>query len=203
MGAHGSRAAWFPHAAVAWRAFWASRLIVWAAGLAAVAIFGLSRRRLDFDQPGLTRPFGDLGDALVAPAARWDSYWFLSIARDGYDGARAAFFPLYPLIAAARRGAGRRWRAAARDRRQLRVPSDRADGAAPADRDRARGRRRAGDRRRGSRCSRCRSSSARSTASRCSSRCRSAPSMRLGPITGRWPERSERSEPRRAAPGCC
>ena len=84
----------------AWRALWISRLLVWAAGAGAVLVFGLSGREDDFDPAGLTRPFGDAGDVLVAPFARWDSYWFLAIARDGYgDGAREAFFPLYPLLA--------------------------------------------------------------------------------------------------------
>ena len=84
----------------AWRALWISRLLVWSAGAGAVLVFGLSGREDDFDPAGLTRPFGDAGDVLVASFARWDSYWFLAIARDGYgDGAREAFFPLYPLLA--------------------------------------------------------------------------------------------------------
>lgn len=83
----------------AWRAFWVSRAVVWVAGVGAVALFGLhGRNPEDFDPRGLTRPFGEVGDALVAPAARWDAMWFLSIAEDGYDGQRAAFFPLYPLL---------------------------------------------------------------------------------------------------------
>ena len=42
-----------------------------------------------------------LGDALLAPFARWDTTWFVAIAQDGYgDGAREAFFPLYPLLLA-------------------------------------------------------------------------------------------------------
>ncbi len=37
---------------------------------------------------------------LVAPFARWDSVWYLAIADSGYgDGAREAFFPLYPIVA--------------------------------------------------------------------------------------------------------
>src|SRR5262245_47940300 len=104
MDAHGSRhsgwASWEPHVRVAWRAFWTSRLLIWAAGLGAIAIWGVSRRREDFDAPGLTRPFGDFLDTLFGPTARWDSYWFLEIARSGYDDVRAAFFPLYPLLVA-------------------------------------------------------------------------------------------------------
>jgi hypothetical protein len=80
---------------LAWRATWMSRAVVWAAGLGAVAIWGVSSRSHDFDPAGLTSPFG----ALFAPAARWDSVWYLAIARDGYDAhGRAAFFPLYPLL---------------------------------------------------------------------------------------------------------
>jgi hypothetical protein len=84
----------------AWRALWASRLLVWAAGVGAVLAFGLSERASDFDPTGLTSPFGATGDLLAAPFARWDSVWYLAIAGSGYgDGAREAFFPLYPLVA--------------------------------------------------------------------------------------------------------
>jgi len=82
----------------AWRALWISRLLVWAAGVVGVALFGLSARAQDFDPAGSTTPYGPTGDALVAPLGRWDSVWFMAIASDGYgDGAREAFFPLYPL----------------------------------------------------------------------------------------------------------
>ena len=83
----------------AWRALWLSRLVVWVSGVAAVAAFGLSDRAPDFDPAGLTSPFGATGDLLAAPAARWDSVWYLAIADGGYEGgAREAFFPLYPLL---------------------------------------------------------------------------------------------------------
>ncbi len=83
----------------AWRALWLSRLLVLAAAVTAVAIFGLSDRAGDFDPAGLTSPFGATGDLLVAPLGRWDSVWYLAIADSGYgDGAREAFFPLYPLL---------------------------------------------------------------------------------------------------------
>ena len=83
----------------AWRALWVSRLLVWAAAIVAVAVFGLSDRASDFDPAGLTTPFGATGDLLAAPLGRWDSVWFLAIADAGYgDGTRAAFFPLYPLL---------------------------------------------------------------------------------------------------------
>jgi hypothetical protein len=84
----------------AWRALWASRLLVFAAGVAGVLAFGLSGRAGDFDPAGLTSPFGATGDLLAAPFARWDSVWYLAIAGSGYgDGAREAFFPLYPIVA--------------------------------------------------------------------------------------------------------
>jgi hypothetical protein len=87
--------------AEATRALVVSRLLVWAAGAGAAALFGLGARVTLFDPGAVTRPFGPVGDALVAPLARWDSVWYLAIANDGYpadDPRRAAFFPLYPLL---------------------------------------------------------------------------------------------------------
>src|SRR3954449_8523372 len=82
-------------------AFAVSRLLVWGAGAAAAALWGLSARVTLFDPGAVTRPFGPAGNAIVAPLARWDSVWYLAIANDGYpadDPRRAAFFPLYPLL---------------------------------------------------------------------------------------------------------
>jgi hypothetical protein len=79
----------------------ASRLLVWAAGAGAAALWGLSPRVTVFDPGSVTRPYGPLGNALAAPLARWDSVWYLAIANDGYpadDARRAAFFPLYPML---------------------------------------------------------------------------------------------------------
>src|SRR3954454_5303752 len=87
--------------AEALRALCVSRLLVWASGAAAAALFGLSARVQLFDPGAVTRPFGPAGNALVAPLARWDSVWYLAIANDGYpaeDPRRAAFYPLYPLL---------------------------------------------------------------------------------------------------------
>src|SRR3954468_21270022 len=87
--------------AEALRALCVSRLLVWASGAAAAALFGLSARIQLFDPGAVTRPFGPAGNALVAPLARWDSVWFLAIANDGYpadDPRRGAVFPLYPLL---------------------------------------------------------------------------------------------------------
>jgi hypothetical protein len=85
---------------VAWRATWASRALVWAAGVGGLLTFGRPAGWRGFDPAGLTLPFaGGWGDVLVAPAARWDATWYLAIASGGYDEAtRTAFFPLYPLL---------------------------------------------------------------------------------------------------------
>lgn len=87
-----------------WRALWSSRLLVWLAGAGTVAAVGFGPVRSAFNPPGVTRGFGWLGDLLAAPAARWDSAWYLVIAHYGYrpdlgsfTSARTAFFPLYPL----------------------------------------------------------------------------------------------------------
>ena len=59
---------------------------------------GLARENADrFDDPALTHA---IADPLLAPLARWDSVWYLRIADSGYgeSTARAAFFPLYPLL---------------------------------------------------------------------------------------------------------
>ncbi|MFL5819979.1 MAG: mannosyltransferase family protein [Solirubrobacteraceae bacterium] len=90
-------------AASVWRAVWTSRLLVWAAGIAGVLVWpALAPADVwrKFDPDGLTTPFGSVGDLLVAPAARWDSVWYLGIAAGGYghDPARTAFFPLYPVL---------------------------------------------------------------------------------------------------------
>ena len=86
------------------RAFLGSRLLIWTVGVGTVALFGFGPHRNAFDPPGTTRGFGWLGDLLAAPAARWDSAWYLVIAHFGYrpdlgsfTASRTAFFPLYPL----------------------------------------------------------------------------------------------------------
>ncbi len=87
-----------------WRALLLSRVLVWAAGAGTVATLGFGPIRGAFNPPGATRGFGWLGDLLAAPAARWDSAWYLVIAHFGYvpqlghfTAPRDAFFPLYPL----------------------------------------------------------------------------------------------------------
>lgn len=82
-----------------------SRMLVWTVGIATVLLFGFGPTRSAYHPPGLTGGFGPLGDVLAAPAARWDGAWYLTIAHYGYlpelgpfTAARAAFFPLYPLL---------------------------------------------------------------------------------------------------------
>lgn len=87
----------------AWRPFWTSRVAVWAAGLLGVLWLGQAPGSQQYDPGGITRPFSPFLDLLLAPAARWDAVWYLSIAEHGYgdsvDKAKAAFYPLYPLLA--------------------------------------------------------------------------------------------------------
>ncbi len=85
----------------AWGAFWSSRLLIWAAGMATVLAFGWSEHNATrLDPLYLTLPFGDaFSNLLVAPAARFDSAWYLTIAQHGYDASgRPAFFPLLPAL---------------------------------------------------------------------------------------------------------
>ena len=70
-----------PGVRVAWRALWASRLVVLLSGVFAVLSFGLAAGWPGFDPTRLTAPFGYFGNLLVAPFARWDSSWFLAIAQ--------------------------------------------------------------------------------------------------------------------------
>jgi len=80
-----------------------SRLAVLLVAIFAALSFGpasggLARENAHrFDQPALTHA---LAEPLLAPLARWDSVWYLTIADSGYEGSsvRAAFFPLYPLL---------------------------------------------------------------------------------------------------------
>jgi len=86
--------------AAAWRALWASRLVIFCSGVLATLSFGRAPGTSGFDPSGLTEPFGYFGNLLAAPVARWDSVWYLAIAQNGYahQPPRTAFFPLYPLV---------------------------------------------------------------------------------------------------------
>jgi hypothetical protein len=83
-----------------WSDFWRSRLLIWVAGAAAFLVLGpISAVVRTFDPTGLSLSFGTLGNALAAPAVRWDAIWYLRIAHDAYStSAEARFFPLYPLL---------------------------------------------------------------------------------------------------------
>ena len=85
--------------APALRALVASRLFVWAVGVTVFLTFPLSADKR-FDHGGLTQSFGDVGNALVAPAVRWDSNWYVDLATHGYrhEAVEPAFFPFYPLV---------------------------------------------------------------------------------------------------------
>jgi hypothetical protein len=86
-----------------WSAFWMSRAAVWIGGIAAIVVFGwFDEHSARLDPLYLTSPFeGGLANLLVAPAARFDAAWYLAISDFGYEvGDRAAFFPLYPGLAA-------------------------------------------------------------------------------------------------------
>ncbi len=92
-----------PDMRIAWHAMWTSRLVVMAAGILAVLQFGNAQPAAQqFDAGNLTRPFGYFGNLLVSPLARWDSWWYLTIAQQGYAHGghpeRTTFFPLYPLL---------------------------------------------------------------------------------------------------------
>jgi len=83
---------------VVWRALWSSRLLVYVSGLFGILGLGLASPP---DTPTVgTAPFGYLGNFLVGPLARWDSVWYLLIAKTGYGPhlKRTAFFPLYPML---------------------------------------------------------------------------------------------------------
>ncbi len=87
-----------------WRVLWTSHVLAWGAGIGAVLAFGFGPDRGSLSPVGLTRGLGALGNVLAAPVARWDSSWYLVIAKYGYrpdlapyTSARTAYFPVYPL----------------------------------------------------------------------------------------------------------
>ncbi len=100
-----------PARRVIWRAFWASRLVVFLAGVVAVAQLGNQPVASVYDPNDLTAPFGYFANLLLSPFARWDSAWYLAVANWGYGPqtsgvplnppgavARMNFFPLYPAL---------------------------------------------------------------------------------------------------------
>ena len=91
-----------------WRVFAATRAAVLLVAVFAALSFGPATGGLaaenaqKFDEPSLTHPLGGLGDTLFSPLARWDaSGTSASPTTATTDSeARAAFFPLYPLLVA-------------------------------------------------------------------------------------------------------
>lgn len=87
--------------AVAVRSVVVSRLVVWVAGLTALAIFG---RNADvvaaLDPNHASAPFHSAAaNFLLAPAARWDSVFYLVIAHVGYYSYQSSgMFPFYPVL---------------------------------------------------------------------------------------------------------
>jgi len=67
---------------IIWRALWTSRLAILFCGTAGVFQLGTAPgAAAAYDPSGLTAPFGYFANAIVAPLARWDSYWYLIVAR--------------------------------------------------------------------------------------------------------------------------
>jgi hypothetical protein len=80
-----------------------SRALIWAAGIYTALIAGPGKLAANsFNHHSLATPFhSTLANLLVAPAARWDSVWFLGIAHAGYQRPdQTVFFPLYPAAIA-------------------------------------------------------------------------------------------------------
>ena len=78
-----------------------SRAVVWAAGVPAVLALGTSSSgwRARADPTNITGTLGSVGHVVGAPVMRWDSVYYVQIARDGYTNAKqAGFFPLYPYL---------------------------------------------------------------------------------------------------------
>ncbi len=82
-------------------AAYASRVLVWVSAMIALALSPPAKSIVaGFDPSNLTQPFHSaVLNRLVAPAARYDSFWYLGIAKHGYYSDQAhAFFPLYPML---------------------------------------------------------------------------------------------------------
>jgi hypothetical protein len=81
------------------RSLLASRLIVLGAGVAGALLVPRRYGWWPADPSRVTERLGSVGNALAAPAVRWDSIHYLSIAQHGYaDATSTAFYPLYPML---------------------------------------------------------------------------------------------------------
>ncbi|HWW66365.1 MAG TPA: mannosyltransferase family protein [Solirubrobacterales bacterium] len=84
-------------------AFFSSRALVWVAGILAVLAVGFFPGGSgSLDPHHLTAPFHQrLLNILISPATRWDSAWYLAIAKTGYAlSYQTVFFPIYPGLIA-------------------------------------------------------------------------------------------------------
>lgn len=66
-----------------------------------MAIFGRNLHAVAMLDPyGASAPFhNEAVNLMLAPAARWDSVWYLQIAHAGYFSQQSSgLFPLYPLL---------------------------------------------------------------------------------------------------------
>lgn len=74
---------------------------MWAAGLIALAIFGHDAMTASaLDPNGASAPFHNAAaNFVLAPAARWDSLWYLQTAHVGYFSPQSsAMFPVCSLL---------------------------------------------------------------------------------------------------------
>ena len=85
-------------------AFFSSRALIWVAGITTALGVGFFPGTSGLLYPHhLTAPYHlHILNLLISPIARWDSAWYLSIAKSGYAlPYQTVFFPLYPGLLAA------------------------------------------------------------------------------------------------------
>ena len=129
---------WYRAVAIGMAAFVVSRLCVLAgAGVRASQVI------VDASNDGEPRPGTPLG-LIASVLTQWDGLWYMEIVRGGYprsippdityfqQEARAAFFPLYPMLVAGRRPDPARWRHPRRAVREPRARRDRRRARRPA-----------------------------------------------------------------------
>jgi hypothetical protein len=88
--------------ALALAATFATRLVVWIAGIVGFERLAVKRDfATDVGGRMLAMPFrSDAVNSLIASASHWDAAMYLQIATHGYSGSRSiwAYFPAYPLV---------------------------------------------------------------------------------------------------------